>query len=121
MVKLRQDANGNYRARKRLPDDVREEYGRLYGARNEAKFSAPKTTKSHEAKRLFGDWIAEVESRIAAIRAERDGTGRVLLRAQRHAGSQVIGMNGLSHVALKRMLQSSSGCKRSNSSSDTVA
>ena len=26
-------------ARKRLPDDVREEYGRLFGARFEAKFS----------------------------------------------------------------------------------
>jgi hypothetical protein len=40
MVSLRQDSNGNYSARKRLPDDVREEYGRLYGARFEAKFSA---------------------------------------------------------------------------------
>jgi hypothetical protein len=43
MAKLRRDENGNYLARKRLPDDVREEYGRLYGARYEAKFSAPKT------------------------------------------------------------------------------
>jgi hypothetical protein len=84
MVKLQQDGNGNYRARKRLPDDVREEYGRLYGARYEAKFFAPKTTKAHEAKRLFGDWLAEVEGRIAAIRAERDGTGRTLTRAQAH-------------------------------------
>ena len=54
---------------------MREEYGRLYGARHEAKFFAPKSIKSHEAKRLFGDWIAEVEGRIAAIRAARDGTG----------------------------------------------
>jgi hypothetical protein len=56
-------------ARKRLPDDVRQEYVRLYGAHHEAKFSAPKTTKSHEAKRLYGNWLAEVEGRIAAIRA----------------------------------------------------
>jgi len=53
MVKLQHDSNGNYRARKRLPDNVREEYGRLYGARHEAKFFAPKSIKSHEAKRLF--------------------------------------------------------------------
>jgi hypothetical protein len=88
MVKLQQDSNGNYRARKRLPDDVRREYGRLYGAHHEAKFSAPKSTKSHEAKRLFGDWIAEVEGRIAAIRAEREGIGRTLTRmeARRLAG-----------------------------------
>jgi integrase len=66
MVKLQQDSNGNYRARKRLPEDVREEYSRLYGARHEAKFFAPKNTKSHEAKRLFGEWLAEVEGRIAA-------------------------------------------------------
>jgi integrase len=82
MVKLQQDSNGNYRARKRLPDDMREEYGRLYGARYEAKFFAPKTTKVHEAKRLFGEWLAEVEGRIIAIRGERDGTGRTLTRAQ---------------------------------------
>jgi integrase len=82
MVKLQQDSNGNYRARKRLPDNVREEYGRLYGARHEAKFFAPKSTKSHEAKRLFGEWLAEVEGRIAAIRAEREGTGRTLSHAE---------------------------------------
>jgi hypothetical protein len=35
----------------RLPDDVREEYGRLYGARHEAKF-APKTTKVPSAAYL---------------------------------------------------------------------
>jgi integrase len=82
MASLTQDSNGNYKARKRLPDDVREEYGRLYGARYEAKFFAPKTIKPHEAKRLFGEWLSEVEGRIAAIRAERDGSGRTLTRAQ---------------------------------------
>jgi len=82
MASLTQDSRGNYKARKRLPDDVRDEYGRLYGARYEAKFFAPKTTKTHEAKRLYGDWLAEVEGRIGAIRAERDGSGRTLTRAQ---------------------------------------
>ena len=82
MASLTQDENGNYRSRKRLPDDVRDEYGRLYGARHEAKFFAPKTTKSHEAKRLFGDWLAEVEGRIASIRAARDGTGISLTSRQ---------------------------------------
>ena len=53
MTKLRVGGGSNYLARKRLPDDVREEYGRLYGARYEAKFSAPKTTKSHEAQKRY--------------------------------------------------------------------
>jgi integrase len=75
MVTLRRDDEGNYIARKRLPDDVREEYGRLHGARHEAKFFAPKNTKSHEATKRYGEWIAEVETRIEAIRAARDGTG----------------------------------------------
>ena len=82
MPTLTQDTQGNYKSRKRLPDDVREQYGRLYGAHYEAKFSAPKTTKSQEVKRLFGEWLSEVEGRIAAIRAERDGTGRALTRAE---------------------------------------
>jgi hypothetical protein len=41
MVKLRQDSTGKYIARKRLPDDVREEYGRRHKAHYEAKFFAP--------------------------------------------------------------------------------
>jgi hypothetical protein len=82
MASLTQDSKGNYKARKRLPDDVREQYGLLYGQRHEAKFFAPQTTKSHDAKRRYGDWLAEEEGRIAAIRAERDGTGRSLTRAQ---------------------------------------
>jgi len=53
MASLAQDSKGNYRARKRLPDDVRDDYGRLYGPRFEAKFFAPASTKRLEAERLF--------------------------------------------------------------------
>ena len=56
MTTLTQDTKGNYKARKRLPNDVRDAYGREYGAHHEAKFSLPKDTKSHEAKRQFGEW-----------------------------------------------------------------
>ena len=85
MVTLRQDSNGNYGARKRLPDDVREEYGRLYGPRLEAKFFASAATKPHVAKQLFNDWLAEAEGRIAAIRAERTGEGIALTPRQARA------------------------------------
>jgi len=73
MVQPRQNTNGTYSFRKRLPADVRVEYGRLYGASHEAKFTTPSGTKPHAVKQLFGDWLSEVEGRIAAIRAERKG------------------------------------------------
>jgi hypothetical protein len=81
MASLTQDSKGNYKARKRLPDDVREEYGRLYGARFEAKFSAPKGTSKQDATRQYGEWLAEVEGRIANILAQHRGEGVALLLA----------------------------------------
>ena len=51
MVSLRQDGRGNFSARKRLPDDVREEYSRRYGQRFEVKFYAAANTGAAEAKR----------------------------------------------------------------------
>ena len=51
MASLSQDSQGNTKARKRLPDDVREEYGRVYGRRFEEKFHAPATTKRQDAER----------------------------------------------------------------------
>ena len=75
MVMLRQDSKGNFSARKRLPDNMREEYGRLYGARFEAKFFAPASIGTYNAKQKFREWEAEVASRIAAIRAAQRGEG----------------------------------------------
>ena len=85
MVTLRQDARGNFSARKRLPEDVREEYGHRYGARFEAKFSAPASAGAHVAKQMFRDWETEVASRIAIIRAERTGEGIALTVQQARA------------------------------------
>jgi integrase len=85
MVSLSQDNKGNYRARKRLPDDVRDDYGRLYGPRLEAKFFAPASTKRHEAERQFDEWKLETNGRIAAIRAQRNGDGTALTRQQARA------------------------------------
>lgn len=75
MVNLRQDSKGNFIARRRLPDDVRAQYGRLYGARHEAKFSTPAATDKHEALRKFHEWQAEVEGRIQSIRKAQRGEG----------------------------------------------
>jgi hypothetical protein len=61
-----------------LHDDVREEYGRRYGQRFEAKFFATANGGAAEAKRLFREWEIEVDARIEAIRAERTGEGVAL-------------------------------------------
>jgi hypothetical protein len=53
MVKLRQDSTGKYIARKRLPEDVREEYGRRHKAHHEAKFSAPASDGPHIGQDFF--------------------------------------------------------------------
>ena len=85
MVKLRQDSTGKYLARKRLPDDVREEYGRRHKAHHEAKFSAPASDGPHSAKQKFREWDAEVTARVEAIRAERKGEGISLTRQRARA------------------------------------
>jgi hypothetical protein len=85
MVRLRKDSRGNYIARKRLPDDVREEYGLQYGQSFEAKFYASASTKRQDAERQFYEWEAETNARIGAIRAQRTGEGTPLTRQQARA------------------------------------
>ena len=82
MASLRQDSRGNYVSRKKLPNDIRDEYGRLFGQRHEAKFFRPASTDKREAQRQFSAWSAEVDGNIIAIRAARDGTGLSLTPAQ---------------------------------------
>jgi integrase len=85
MVSLRQDTKGNFRSRKRLPEDVRDEYGRRHGQRFEAKFFAAAKTGVAEAKRLFREWEDEVDARIEVIRAQRTGKGVALTPRQARA------------------------------------
>ena len=82
MVSLAQDSKGNYKARKRLPNDVRGDYGRLYGAHHEAKYYEPASTQPQVAKQRFGEWLSQVEGQIAAIRAQRKGEGQSLTKRQ---------------------------------------
>ena len=81
MVTVRQDNKGNYSARKRLPADVREEYGRRHGQRLEAKSFAPASVGAHAARQMFRDWETEVSGRIAARR-------RIIAAAERHSSAQ---------------------------------
>ncbi|WP_130229366.1 hypothetical protein [Bradyrhizobium sp. Leo121] len=80
MVALGRAADGRWFARKGVPEDVREEYARLYGVRREAHLKLPADTPRHEAKARLGEWEAEIETRIATLRAQRNGEGQPLTR-----------------------------------------
>jgi integrase len=80
MVSLSRAADGRWFARKGIPEDVREEYARLYGVRREAHLKLPADTARHEAKMQLGEWGAEIETRIATLRAKKNGEGQPLTK-----------------------------------------
>ena len=80
MVALNRAADGQWFARKGIPEDIREDYARLYGVKREARLKLPADTPHHEAKARRGEWEAEIEIRFATLRAERNGEGRPLTK-----------------------------------------
>jgi integrase len=82
MASLTRLKSGAYTARKGIPKDVREEYKRRHGQEWEARFSAPASTPLPQAKTRFNEWLAEIESRVGAIRAANEGEGRSLTEKQ---------------------------------------
>jgi integrase len=85
MVALKRRKNGGYAARKVIPKDVRQEYASLYGMGWEEKLNIPASTPPHEAKAQHGEWLAEIETRIAALRAAKKGAKQPLTRRNAHA------------------------------------
>lgn len=86
-TKLTPTADGGFTARKRIPADVREDYGRLFGKGKpqwEAWFnSRPMPIGLARAKHR--EWLSDIEARFANIRAERKGEGRTLSPMQARA------------------------------------
>lgn len=80
MVALNRAEDGRWLARKGIPADVRVDYQRLYGTKREAQLKLPANTPKHEAKARLGEWEAEVETRIATLRAQRNGEGQPLTK-----------------------------------------
>lgn len=80
MTALSRSKSGKLFARKSIPADVRDAYARLYGTRWEAQLRLPRETPKHEAKTKHGEWLAEVETRIAALRAVANGEGQPLTK-----------------------------------------
>jgi integrase len=85
MVTPRRSSSGSVKARKVIPKDIREDYARLYGVASEAKLTVPAGTPAHEAKILASEFLAEVETRIATLRAAKRGEGQSLTQRQAFA------------------------------------
>ena len=80
MAGLNRLKNGQFFARKAVPIDVRDAYERLYNVRWEAQLRLPADTAKHEAKTRHSEWLAEIETRIATLRATAKGEGQPLTR-----------------------------------------
>jgi hypothetical protein len=93
MTPLRRALNGDWFARKMIPEHVRGEYGATFEVRQEARevrqearFRVSSSTGEAIAKQAFRDWDAEVTSRIERLRAEATGYGLpALTHRQAHA------------------------------------
>jgi hypothetical protein len=60
-------------------------YASLYGVRWEELFHAPPDCTPQRAKGLRAEWEADVETRIATLRAKQRGDGHDLTQKQAHA------------------------------------
>jgi integrase len=84
-IKLSPKHSGGLFARKRIPADVQDEYEPLYGVRWEERFTTPVGASASAIRRQVQEWAAEIDTRIANIRAARKGEGQSLTREQARA------------------------------------
>jgi integrase len=86
MTTLRRAKNGDWFARKRIPDDIRSAYERAHGKRQEERFRVSAAVSQAVATQEFRDWDAEVFSRFERLRSSARGEGEPSLTPrQAHA------------------------------------
>ena len=76
--------NGDWFSRKVIPSDVRDEYQRAHGVRQEERFRQPSSMPAGQAKAEFAEWVAEIERRISALRTSKAGGAQELSTRQVH-------------------------------------
>jgi hypothetical protein len=76
-TKLTPTKSGGFTARKRIPEDTQDEYERLYGVRWEQRLSIAPGTPVLQGRAQHREWLSEIESRIANVRADKKGEGRL--------------------------------------------
>jgi hypothetical protein len=78
-TKISPNKRGGFTARKRIPEDVRTDYERLYGVVGwEARLKIDPGTPVVLARAKHREWLSEIEGRIANVRAAKKGEGRLL-------------------------------------------
>src|SRR3954464_15272013 len=82
MAGLTRTARGAYVARKVIPKDVRAEYATRYGNAWEEKFRLTADASPHEARARYGEWLADIETRIGRLRAAKKHGAEPLTRQQ---------------------------------------
>ena len=102
MAKLTRSKNGDFVSRKGIPADVRDAYTRLYRSKTplritrtggkptapkvwEELFKRPSSASPSAAKVAWAEWSAEIDTRVAALRAAANGAGRPLTRLNAQA------------------------------------
>ncbi|UYQ73977.1 hypothetical protein OF122_09530 [Pelagibacterium flavum] len=85
MPKLSKAPNGDWFARKVIPADVRDAYQAAFGVRQEERFRCPQGTTQGRVKIEFTEWVAEIEGRVAKLRAVVVGERQELTQKQIHA------------------------------------
>jgi integrase len=85
MAGLQRTKSGRWISRKSIPEDVRDSYYTRYQRRWEEIFHAPAGCPLATAKRQHSEWEAEIDSRIATIRAQQRGEGRDLTQREARA------------------------------------
>lgn len=85
MTALTRTSTGAYVARKVIPKDIRPEYAAKYGNAWEEKFRLPAGVSAHEARARFGEWLADIETRIGSLRATQKNGPQPLTRQRAYA------------------------------------
>src|SRR5690242_13002163 len=85
MAALKRSTTGAFVARKVVPKDIRIEYAARHGIGWEEKFYLAPTVSDHEAKARYGEWLAEIETRIGQLRAAKKAGGQPLSRRNAYA------------------------------------
>ena len=80
MAGLKRTTTGAYASRKVIPRDVRPAYAAKYGNAWEEKFYLEPGVSEHEARARFGEWLADIETRVGALRAAAKNGAQPLTR-----------------------------------------
>lgn len=75
MTSLTRAKNGDWFARKGIPQALRDSYKAAFGVSQEERFRRPAALSMGQAKQELRDWDAEITGRIERLRAQGTGAG----------------------------------------------